>query len=158
MGRQFARFVDGKLHPYNEETADAWRGMGRFDVVEVKLKAPRNGKFNGLYWTFLGHTAAAMRSSGTYCHAEDLHRTIKHHFGYYQVRDVTVIQSGEPVQRSVIDYTSTAFDAMTEAEFKDFARKAFDLIEANICPHLSDSHWAPKIDRIIAEFRGGLGE
>ena len=42
---------------------------------------------------------------------------------------------------------------MSEEQFRDFVFKAVCVVEQEICPHLRESDWAMKVDKIITEFR-----
>ena len=153
MPTHYAQYVDGVLRPYSQPVAEAWREFSQYEVVAVKVSQGRNKKFNGLYHTLLGYVCKALEASGTHWTHDDLHREIKVHLGFYKVREMPKHIAQITGHTHEIEYISTNFDSMSEEQFRKFVFKAFGVIEEKICPHLMESEWAIKIDKIIAEFR-----
>lgn len=153
MPTHYAQYVDGYLRPLSQPVAEAWAEFDRFEVVAVKVTRGRNKKFNGLYRTLLGYVCKALEASGEHWTQDDLHREIKVHLGFYKVREMPEHIARLTGRSHEIDFISTSFDSMSEEQFREFVFKAVGVIEEHICPHLMESEWAMKVDKIIAEFR-----
>ena len=153
MPTHYAQYVDGHLRPYSQPVAEAWSAFERFEVVAVKVTRGRNTKFNALYHTLLGYLRKALEASGEHWTKEDLHREIKLLLGFYKMRKMPEHIARLTGRTHDIEYISTGFDSMSEEQFRDFVFKALDVIEDEICPHLMESDWAMKVDKILAEFR-----
>lgn len=153
MGLTFAQYVDGVLRPHSQAAAEEWAKLGRYEVVRVKVSPGRNAKFNSLYRALLDYTCKALAAGGTEMTPDDLHKEIKIHLGYYKVREMPEHIARLTGRTHEVDYISTGFDSMSEDEFRDFVKKAVNVIESDICPYLRDSEYAARVDKIIAGFR-----
>lgn len=98
-------------------------------AVRVQTVEPRSGPRNRLYWAMLRLICANLDPSPT---DKKLHEAIKYRLGY---TTPVKFKSGETVE--VVD--STAYDAMTEDEHREFFRRFVDLVETQIIPGIDSA-------------------
>lgn len=106
--------------------------------LRVEAKQPRSVPQNRLYWSLLEKVVENLPLEAAAITAEDLHRWIKRRLGY----------GGEVrVGRAMIETEgSTAFDNMTQPEFRRYFDAAKNLLCNEVIPGLN----APTLEREAA--------
>jgi len=117
------RWAGGKLSPvtaFDAQELDTFPQGMMFDMTpRTKRSAPHNGK----YWAILTRICEATDHWPTRIH---LHKAIKYDLGY---TEVIYGPSGKPL---CVMPDSTAFDAMTQADYNVYFEKAMEWIAKNL--------------------------
>jgi len=111
---------------WDAELLDGYPEGMTFDLV---ARGKRSTPHNSMYWAQLG---LIVKATGTWATDYKMHEWVKLKLGYVS----PVFGPGQVVAGMTID--STAFDAMTQAEFNVFYEKAAALIAAEMGINLAD--------------------
>src|SRR5690606_28364196 len=110
--------------------------------LRIKVDTDRNGKFSSLYHLMLGKIAKAINRGPASTDIDKLKKWVKLKRGWY---DVVALPFPVDGQESAVEYRSTAFDKMGEAEFQAFARDSAELIRDELAPWISDAPEWPEV-------------
>lgn len=137
---------DGAFLPY-AKFREEFAGLAGYGRVRVKVDKDRNGRFSALYHLMLGKVSKAVNSGPAQTDVDSLKRWVKLQTGRYDL-----VQLPKPVQGQThaIEYRSTSFAKMGEAEFHQFAMDTCKLIARELAPWISQSEEWPEIMAIIA--------
>lgn len=115
--------------------------------LRITIDEDRNGKFSSLFHAMLGKVAAAINRGPAKTSIADLKKWVKIKKGWYRVVDLpTPGPGGETV---AIDYRSTAFEQMGQAEFARFATETCDLIASELAPWITQSPEWEQIEGLL---------
>lgn len=126
---------DGLLEPY-AMWRDELSALRPGDRLRITVDKDRNGKFSSLFHLMLGLIAKAINRGPANTDIEALKKWIKLKKGWF---DVVPLPHPKDGITHVIDYHSTSFAAMGEAEFHRFAIDACELIRTELAPWIGDA-------------------
>ena len=128
---------------WKQKAQDAFRPGDR---LQISVDKDRNGKFNALAHLMFGKVCDAVNRGPASMDIDRLKRWVKLQTGRYEV-----IALPRPVNgvSHAIEYQSTAFAKMGEAEFHDFMVDACELIRDRMAPWIEDSDQWPEIQAIL---------
>ena len=104
--------------------------------LKITVDKDRNGKYNALFHLMLDKVARAINRGPAKTDIDTLKQWVKLKRGWY---DVVLLPIPVDGQTHAIDYHSTSFAKMGEAEFHQFATQACDLIRDELAPWISSS-------------------
>jgi hypothetical protein len=136
----FVRRKGETLVPYARFDADLLARYRQDVRLRAEITEPRSLPSHRYYWAAL---QAVCEATGKWPNAEALHRAMKLHLGI--IETLASVQ-GEPI----ILPGSTAFRALDESQFRQYADSAFTLISTHICPGLT-------VDDLLLLAKGKLG-
>lgn len=147
------KFIDGRLFPYSQADGEKIENLlSNFEVVTIKVIKKR-GKLDAIYGAFVSYLRKALSAQGHEYTDRELRNLIKKAAGYASIEKLPDEDAEALGRRYATFYVSTAHDHMSEADFREFIRAAFQAVETTICPNLFESEWADNVNRIITEFR-----
>lgn len=114
--------------------------------LKITIDKDRNGKFSALYHVMLGLVAKAVNRGPAQTDIDTLKQWVKLKRGWYDVVKLPVETEG---QTHAIVYRSTAFSAMPESEFHQFAMQTCDLIRDELAPWIASAPEWGEIRQII---------
>lgn len=141
---------DGKLVPYRSYLSQL-EGVHVNSRLRIKVDNDRNGKFNGFYHLMLSKVADAVNTGPATTSIDALKNWVKLKTGRYDV--VQLPQPTPDGQTHAIDYHSTSFAKMGEAEFHQFAEDTADLIAADLAPWIQSSPQWGEVQVMLAQLK-----
>jgi phosphoglycerate dehydrogenase-like enzyme len=114
------------LAPVDELSQTELGKIGAGEVVSVTLKKARNPKLNSLYWSLLHKV---FDNQERYQTVDELHDALKLAAGASKV--LHLVDGTE-----VLIPDSTSFDAMDELKFREFFKRACDVIAWKFLPEI----------------------
>lgn len=146
-GERSGQYIVPYKH-YREKLA----GLPEGQRLRICVDQDRNGKFNALFHVLLGLVADAVNSGPGSTTDAKLMKWIKLKNGWYDfepLKNPVMAPNGEVISYS-LEYRSTKFSKMGEAEFQAFCRDACELITHEVAPWILAAPQWPQIEEIIA--------
>lgn len=104
--------------------------------LKISVDKDRNGRFNALFHLMLDKVATAVNRGPAKTDIDTLKKWVKLKRGWFDVVPLPMPVQG---QTHAIDYRSTSFAKMGEAEFHQFAVQTCDLIRDELAPWIAQS-------------------
>lgn len=114
------------LAPVDELSQTELGKIGAGEVVSVTIKKARNPKLNALYWSLVHKV---FDNQERYASVDELHDAVKLAAGASKV--LLLLDGTE-----VLVPDSTSFDAMDELRFREFFKRACDVIAWKFLPEI----------------------
>lgn len=114
--------------------------------LRITVDKDRNGKFNALFHLMLGMVSDAINRGPAKTDIDKLKQWVKLKKGHY---DVVPLPHPVQGQTHAIEYRSTSFAKMGEAEFHAYCTDACELIRAELAPWISGAPEWPEVQSII---------
>ncbi|MEM6934114.1 MAG: hypothetical protein AAF526_11070 [Pseudomonadota bacterium] len=146
------------LVPAQPSDALAMEDLPVMQAIRVTARKPRNAKHHRLIWGLYAYTAKALNdgpeTSGHDWKAEDVSELVKFQTGHVQMIKLPPDAADRYGTEFGFRADSISYDKMDEIAFADFARRAVQYIQTDLCPWLMNSEHAAKVQEIIDHYDG----